>query len=69
MYSRTMAGHVGFMATRRQTVFEKLDFHLSTLHHLAGISKFLHSGDRFRKSPFSVMENTVLIGQTKIWVF
>ena len=43
------------------SVFEKLGFRLSTLHHLAGVFKFLHSGDRFRKALFSVNENAVLV--------
>ena len=43
------------------SVFEKLRFRPSTLHHLAGVFKFLHPGDRFRKAPFSVTENAVLV--------
>ena len=49
------------------SVFEKLRFRPSTLHRLAGVFKFLHSGDRCRKAPFSVTENAVLVwtvGQT-----
>ena len=49
------------------SVFEKLRFRPSTLHHLAGVFKFLHPGDRFRKASFSVTENAVLVwtvGQT-----
>ena len=49
------------------SVFEKLRFRSSTLHLLAGVFKFLHSGDRFRIAPFSVTENAVLVwtvGQT-----
>ena len=38
------------------TVFDKLRFRPSKLHHLAGVFKFLHPGDRFRKAPFSVTE-------------
>ena len=49
------------------SVFEKLRFWPSTQHHLAGVFKFLHPGDRFQKAPFSVTENAVLVwtvGQT-----
>ena len=49
------------------SVFEKLRFRPSTVHHLAGVFKFLHPGDLFRKAPFSVTENAVLVwtvGQT-----
>ena len=49
------------------SVFDKLRFRPSTLHHLAGDFKFLHPGYRFRKAPFSVTENAVLVwtvGQT-----
>ena len=42
------------------SVIDKLCFRPSTLHHLAGVFKFLHPGDRFRKAPsFSVTENAV----------
>ena len=41
------------------SVFEKLRFRPSTLHHLADAFKFLHPGDRFRMDPFSVTENAV----------
>ena len=44
-----------------------MDLRPSILHHQAGVFKFLHSGDRFRKAPFSVTENVVLVwtvGQT-----
>ena len=50
------------------SVFEKLRFRPSTLHHLAGVFKFLHSGDRFRKAALSVTENAVLmwsVGQSR----
>ena len=43
------------------SVFEKLRFWPSTLHQLAGVFKLLHTGDRFRKAPFSVTENAVLV--------
>ena len=49
------------------SVFEKLRFWPSTLHHLAGVFQFLQFRDRFRKAPFSVTENAVLVwtvGQT-----
>ena len=41
------------------SVFEKLRFRPSTLHHLAGVFKFLHPRGRFRKAPFSVTENAI----------
>ena len=41
------------------SVFEKLPFGLSTLHHLGGVFIFLHPGDRFRKASFSVTETPV----------
>ena len=45
-------------------IFEKLRFRPSTLNHRAGVFEFLHSGDRFWKAPFSVVENAVLV-----WTF
>ena len=41
-------------------VFEERRFQPSTLHHQADVFKFLHSGDRFFKVPFSVTENAIL---------
>ena len=49
------------------SVFEKLRFRPSTLHHLAGVFKFLHPGDRFRKAPFSVTENAVTENAVLVW--
>ena len=49
------------------SVFEKLRFRPSTLHHLCGVFKFLHSGGTFRKAPYSVTKNAVFkwtVGQT-----
>ena len=47
------------------SVFEKLRFDSQATP--PSRHKFLHSGDRFRKAPFSVIEHTVLcwaVGQT-----
>ena len=49
------------------SVFEKLRFRPSTLHHLAGVFNFLRPKDRFRNGSFSVAETAVLVwtvGQT-----
>ena len=34
---------------------------LLTVTHLASVFKFIHFGERFRKVPFSVIENAVLV--------